>query len=57
MPTTDPDRPLDGRCTCGGVRYRLHDLPTQWPAASLARRAALMPRILAWRAARDWSAA
>lgn len=34
-----------------------YDLPVQWPAASLARREALMPRILAWRAARDWSAA
>jgi hypothetical protein len=34
-----------------------YDLPTQWPADSLARREALMPRILAWRASRNWSEA
>jgi hypothetical protein len=31
-----------------------YDLPTLWPAASQARREALMPRILAWRASRSW---
>jgi hypothetical protein len=34
-----------------------YDLPALWPAASLARREALMPRILAWRASRDWNGA
>ena len=34
-----------------------YDLPTLWPAASQARREALLPRILAWRASRDWNGA
>jgi hypothetical protein len=34
-----------------------YDLPTLWPAESLARREVLMPRILAWRASRDWDGA